>query len=137
MTYLLSSAISPSSVELTPSMAKWLGRLSDTPGICAPPMLHRIAHAPSRRRRGPIRCPRTPWRWWRSLRAGTTTGRPGTEIHGAGRGRTIEAQWQDNRPLKVLHRAFKKALRRGSRDYHGKRQGGHERTARHLPDDVR
>jgi len=92
-------------------------------------MLHRIAHAPSRRRRGPVRRPRTPWRRWRSLRVGTTTGRPGIETQGAGRGRTIEAQWQNDRPLKVSHRAFKEALRRGSWNYHGKRQGGRERTA--------
>lgn len=63
--------------------------------------LHRIVHAPSRRCRGRIRRPRTPRCRWRTLRAGTTTGRPGIENHDAGRGRTMEAQWQNNRPLTV------------------------------------
>ena len=58
---------------------------------------------------------------------------PGTEIHGAGRGRTIKAHWQNDRPLKDSHRAPLWALRRGKGDYHGKRQGGRERTAPYLP----
>ena len=49
----------------------------------------------------------------------------------------MEVQWQSDRPLKVLHWAPRKALRRGSWDYHGKRQGGRERTACHLPADKR
>ncbi len=92
-------------------------------------MLHRIEHAPSRRRREPVRRPRTPWCRWRSLRVGTTTGRPGTETQGAGRGRTVEAQWQNNRPLTLSHQAPIEAPRRESGDYQGKRQGGRERTA--------
>ena len=78
-------------------------------------MLHRIARAPSRRRRGPIRRPRTPWRRWRSLRVGTTTGRLGTETQGAGRGRTVEAQT-------LSHQAPIEAPGRESGDYQGKRQ---------------
>ena len=92
-------------------------------------MLHRIAPAPSRRRRGPVRRPRTPWRRWRSLRVGTTTGRPGTETQCAGRGRTVEAQWQSNRPLTLSHQAPIEAPRRESGDYQGKGQAGRERTA--------
>ena len=49
----------------------------------------------------------------------------------------MEAQWQNDRPLTVSHWAPIEALRRGSEDYHGKRQGGCERIARHLPADKR
>ena len=37
-----------------------------------------------------------------------------TENHGVGRGRTIKAQWQNDRLLTVAYRAPVKALRRGS-----------------------
>ena len=56
-----------------------------------------------------------------------------TENHGSSRGRTLEAQWHNDRLLTVSYRASKRALRRGSGDYHGKRQGGRERTAPYLP----
>ena len=59
-----------------------------------------------------------------SMRRGWRTG-------DVGRGRIVQAQWQNDRPPLVSYKAHMKAHRSGAKVYHGKRQEKHGRTARH------